>query len=821
VGQPIDTASVEIVPDFSSFARELKSGVDSALRQLVSEVDRSFERVERAASEAGTDVGREFQRGGERAEGALREVATTAKLSMASVAASTDTASTAIGTRLSGAIALAKAALIGLGLAAAAGLGAMTVFGLKSAASLEQVQIGFESMLGSAEAAKSFLEELQKFSAATPFEFQGVADASRRILAFGSSVGIAREQVIPTLTTIGDLVSVLGGTQENIDGVIRAFGQVASKGRLMGGEILQIAEQLPGFNVNQAIAAKLGVSVADALKAQEAGTIDAKTAIDGILEGMAKFPGAAGAMIKQSQTLTGVFSTFKDTLGITLTNAFQPVIPAIKDSLSQLTPILGTAVGQLAPAVAGVLSGLLPLLGQIVQAITPVLVPLLNGLADAFGSVSLVLIPLGQAIGTIASAIAPIIPVFAGFFALLANALVPVMQALAPVFAAVVAAIRPLLDIITPLFPVFAGIATTIATALLPVIQLLGKIFSKLGPPILKIVMALAELFLPLIDLLVPLVDQLIVAFLPFIDLLVELAPPILEIIKAFMPLISLIVALVPAMTALSAPLNKLMLAFATFITNEAIVPLLELVAQALVMILSPLNLLVPLIEAFTKFLTEMDWGKVGDTIKEKIVGGFVAVQKFLEGIPDFFADVFRRVVSVVASGIDGAVHFISSLPGRVVGIFTGAAGWLYNVGRDTIQGFINGAGNLLSRIGSFLIDKLPGWIVTPFKLALGISSPSKVFAAIGEDTVAGYLKGLESTIPAVNSLLSTIVPGGGASQSGSSAIAAAMPAIIVNVMFSGVVPTEGEARRTGAAAGAGVAQALARRDIALAGRVA
>jgi hypothetical protein len=42
------------------------------------------------------------------------------------------------------------------------------------------------------------------------------------------------------------------------------------------------------------------------------------------------------------------------------------------------------------------------------------------------------------------------------------------------------------------------------------------------------------------------------------------------------------------------------------------------------------------------------------------------------------------------------------------------------------------------------LIDKLPSWIVWPFKKALGIASPSKVFAEIGEDTIAGYVQGVQ-----------------------------------------------------------------------------
>jgi len=60
------------------------------------------------------------------------------------------------------------------------------------------------------------------------------------------------------------------------------------------------------------------------------------------------------------------------------------------------------------------------------------------------------------------------------------------------------------------------------------------------------------------------------------------------------------------------------------------------------------------------------------------------------------------------------------------------------------IQGLLDGAGSLLSTIGSFFLDKIPGWIQGPFKKALGISSPSKVFAGYGMNIMEGAIIGIE-----------------------------------------------------------------------------
>jgi tape measure domain-containing protein len=431
MSQPIDTASVEIVPDFSNFARETKAGIDKALRGIVADVRAAFGQVERAAAEAGREVGQDFQRGGERAETALREVATTSTIAMGRVSASAGAAGLAVSGRLTAAATVAKTALLGLAVAAGAGLAAMAGFGLKAAASLEQTQIGLEALLGSAQSAKTFMGELQQFASATPFAFEGVADASRRILAFGTSVGIARDEVIPTLTTIGNLVSVLGQSQESIDSVVRAFGQMASKGRVSQEELLQLGDALPGFNVNAAIAAATGLSVADSLELITAGGVDATTGINALLQGMAQFQGAAGAMEKQSQTLLGVFSTFKDTLSFALADAFTPVIPEIKSALSGLTPVLESAMGDIAPALGGALTSLLKLAGPLVKGLAAAFGPLLVALGPAIDALAPSLEPLGEAFGQIFTALAPILPLLGEFLNAALLIAVPILQLLA------------------------------------------------------------------------------------------------------------------------------------------------------------------------------------------------------------------------------------------------------------------------------------------------------------------------------------------------------------------------------------------------------
>lgn len=445
MSSPIDTASVAIVPDLSGFIREVSRGIDAALRGVVGDVRQAFSQVERAASQAGADVGREFQQGGESAERALREVSSTAKREFREVETSAAVAGAGISAKLGGALALVRTGLLAVGVGAAAGLAAMTGFGLKAAAEMEQTQVAFNSLLGSVEEGTRVLNGLKEFAAITPFELPEITGAAQRFLAFNEAIGLADSQLQPFLTTLGNIASVTGGGADAMSRVTLALGQIASRGKVSLEEINQISEALPGFSGVAAIAAATGQSTADTMEQISAGALDATTGVAALLAGMDQFPGAAGAMEKQSQTLLGVFSTFKDTLSQAMIGAFQPVIPEIKGALSELTPVLGSAIGELAPALGGLLSSVLPLIGKLIKAIVPILTPLLDALGPALDALGPALEPLGQALGEIMVALAPILPLLGQFLGASLQLLVPVLL----LIATILKPLTPLIEFLT------------------------------------------------------------------------------------------------------------------------------------------------------------------------------------------------------------------------------------------------------------------------------------------------------------------------------------------------------------------------------------
>lgn len=120
------------------------------------------------------------------------------------------------------------------------------------------------------------------------------------------------------------------------------------------------------------------------------------------------------------------------------------------------------------------------------------------------------------------------------------------------------------------------------------------------------------------------------------------------------------------------------------------------------------------------------------DTIKQ--IAGNV-----MNAIGSFFANGFAGIRNIIGSVVD----FIASIPGKVAGFFGGFGSLLYDKGRDLINGLINGAKSLLSKIGELFLNVVPGWIKDPFKKALGINSPSKIFAGFGANITQGLANGI------------------------------------------------------------------------------
>lgn len=286
--------------------------------------------------------------------------------------------------------------------AALAGLGAVAV---RSAAQMEQTEKAFTTLLKSADLAKDFLAELERFAAATPFELPGLLNASKRLLAFGFSA----QQVIPILTAVGDSAAALGMGEEGISRLTTAIGQIQAKAKVSAEEMNQINET--GIPAWQLLADTIGTTVSQAMDMASKGMIDGATGVQAILTGMNKQFG--GMMAEQSQTLNGMMSNIQDSIGQLSTVVGKEITEAFnlkgaaaefQDTLGEFTAIakqsgIGEALRQMVPTEVGMA------IGALAAVITSTAVPAIVLLTAQAAKAALAFVGITGPIGIAVAAI--------------------------------------------------------------------------------------------------------------------------------------------------------------------------------------------------------------------------------------------------------------------------------------------------------------------------------------------------------------------------------------------------------------------------------
>jgi tape measure domain-containing protein len=203
----------------------------------------------------------------------------------------------------------------------------MGKYALRTASDFEMNQVAFETMLKSADKAKKLLKDITAFTAKTPFQLDDVVKGSKRLLAFG----VAGNDVIDTMRKLGDAAS---GNAQTLDTLTLAYGKIRARGKASMEELNMILEA--GVPILDALSESYGVTQAQLFKMVEQGKVsfdDINDALTDLTTGTGQF---AGMMQKQSQTLTGMFSTLKDTISLIALKAGQEMLPVFKELTMEL-----------------------------------------------------------------------------------------------------------------------------------------------------------------------------------------------------------------------------------------------------------------------------------------------------------------------------------------------------------------------------------------------------------------------------------------------------------------------------------------------------
>lgn len=178
---------------------------------------------------------------------------------------------------------------------------------ISASGDFEQYRVAFETMLGSADAARVMLQNLSNFAQKTPFTLPQVVEGAKQLLAYG----IAAQDILPDFDALGNIAAGVG--RDKLPFLTLAFGQVATKGKLAGQEIRQFTEA--GVPLVQTLATTFGKTTAEIQALSEEGKIsfeDVRKAIYSMSSEGGRF---FDLMKKQSQTFGGVMSNIGDQIG--------------------------------------------------------------------------------------------------------------------------------------------------------------------------------------------------------------------------------------------------------------------------------------------------------------------------------------------------------------------------------------------------------------------------------------------------------------------------------------------------------------------------
>jgi len=239
---------------------------------------------------------------------------------------------------------------------------------------------------------------------------------------------------------------------------------------------------------------------------------------------------------------------------------------------------------------------------------------------------------------------------------------------------------------------------------------------------------------------------------------------------------------------------------------------------------------------------------KIEDFIKLIREDPKAAFEVFKQAVKDsiqFAVDQFDNLLNNVSDTIDNIIQWIADLPKNIAKL----APKMLQAGKDLIKAFFEGlgaAGGFLSDVGKQVANSIIGFInrsvISKFNTALDVLQEKlnsvlpgflevdfprlpqipqlEQGGLITRDSIfRGGEKGKpEAVLPLTNSAAMSKIAGAIADAGGGGGGPTFGPGSVV-VNFQGVVPTQAEAFRTGQAVGAGVADALSRRNINVAVR--
>lgn len=683
-----------------------------------------------------------------------------------------------------------------IGAAVAVGLAAKG--GIDRALNIENAQAKLKGLGNDTQTVSKIMDNALASVSGTSFGLGEAATTAAGAVAAGIEPGQALERMLKSVANSAASAGV------GMDEMGAIYNKVATSNKAQGDVLAQVNEK--GIPLTATLAKQLGKTGAEVEKMASKGQIGFKefeaamTQASGtVAEEMGKtFTGSMSNLSAAGSRIGATVMTPFLEIARVGANALIPVLDGINKAIAPVMASFGEWAQQNMPGVFSAmgdgLSRIGDVLGPIASQIGAAIGPAFAQLAAQIGPViSQIGTALGPVFAQISAAIGPLIPQIIEFatsfspVSILMQALLPVLPQIAGMlgtlgaaFGQIIAAVLPLATtLMTAIVPVFTQL---IATILPVVIQLVTTLVSAFAPLIAQLVTSLAPIISQLATTVFPLLAQaftsIMGAILPVVNVILAVLIPAL---KFLMPIvISIVQGIVNNVIGAVQGIVKVItgvisLVGALFRGDWAQVweSLKQIVTGAVQAVWNLIQLwfvgkmvkgIIGVMKSITGLFTT-GWNAVKSTVqssvgtvKTAVQTGLNLVRSIVQGVmsavKSFFSGTFNAIKSIATGGmsaIRGAVqtglaavlNFFKALPGKIVSALSGLAGKLGTVGRQMIDGMINGIKAMATKVIDSIVNVAQG-AIDGAKRFLGIHSPSRVFRdEVGKQISRGLAAGV------------------------------------------------------------------------------
>lgn len=189
---------------------------------------------------------------------------------------------------------------------------------------LDEARISMEYFARDSKQAQQYIRELENFAAYTPFSTASAINMAKYLQA----MSVPMESSKAVLTVISDTAAATGASEENMQRIVTAMGQVLTKGKLAAEEVRQLANaNIPIYDILKEELNLTGQQIKNLGNLN----IEGSKAVVAILDGLQKR--YEGASAKIAETMGGMVETIKDDALIISSSFFTGAIDGIEEKL--------------------------------------------------------------------------------------------------------------------------------------------------------------------------------------------------------------------------------------------------------------------------------------------------------------------------------------------------------------------------------------------------------------------------------------------------------------------------------------------------------